>query len=154
MARAQATTDHQVIRSWIEARDRHPFVVRATESRRKDSAGCLRVDFAEAEDSLDKISWGDIFDTFESNHLTCLFQDEAQDRFHKFVARDEDTDRASASDDKSRQVGPADEKEAEEIDEEYVDEDEDDDDDDEDDVDVDDDEDEDEDDDDDEEDDD
>src|SRR5215218_10256721 len=88
MARAQATTDHQVIRSWIETHGGHPSVVRATEGRRPDSAGLLRVDFDEPEESLHAISWDDFFDTFDSNQLAFLYQDEQQSRFHKFVERD------------------------------------------------------------------
>src|SRR3954462_2920947 len=88
MARAQATTDHQVIRRWIETHKGHPSVVRATEGTRAGSAGILRADFEPAEESLEEISWDDFFDTFDSNNLAFLYQDEKQSRFHKFVNRD------------------------------------------------------------------
>lgn len=88
MASARATIDHDEIRRWIESRQGHPSVVRATEGTRKGSAGLLRVDFGEPEESLEQISWDDFFDTFDSNDLAFLYQDENQSRFHKFVRRD------------------------------------------------------------------
>jgi len=142
MARAQATTDHQVIRNWIETHQGHPSVVRGTEGKRAGSAGLLRVDFEPAEDSLEEIDWDDFFATFDSNDLAFLYQDEKKSRFHKFVNRDslesesddegeeESSTRsrsqaASASGGKSagktRQASPAEQEEAEEIDEEDLD---------------------------------
>jgi hypothetical protein len=142
MARAHATTDHQAIRRWIETHNGHPSVVRATQGRRKESAGLLRVDFGTPEESLEEISWDDFFDTFEQNNLAFLYQDEKDSRFHKFVNRDsvdEDLDDSSAresstarsskssgstarpkSDGGTRQASPAEEEEVEEIDEEDV----------------------------------
>jgi hypothetical protein len=130
MARAQATTDHQVIRHWIETHKGHPSVVRATEGTRPDSAGLLRVDFGPAEETLQEISWDDFFDTFDSNGLAFLYQDEKQSRFHKFVSRDsvgsELADKGEGkSSSKTRQASPAEQDEAEEIDEEDLEEDED-----------------------------
>jgi hypothetical protein len=135
MARAHATTDHQVIRRWIEAHGGHPSVVRATEGRRQGSAGLLRVDFDEPEESLEAIGWDDFFDTFDSNDLAFLYQDEEQSRFHKFVKRDSvDTESTSTSSGSkassgskkgggaARQASPAEQNEAEEIDEEELDE--------------------------------
>jgi hypothetical protein len=143
MARAQATTDHEVIRHWIETHRGHPSVVRATEGTRAGSAGLLRVDFEPAEDSLEEISWDDFFATFESNSLAFLYQDEKQSRFHKFVSRDsvesesddyaeenssprERSQSARASSGKpagkTRQASAAEQEEAEEIDEEDLDE--------------------------------
>ncbi len=141
MARAQATTDHQVIRRWIETRKGHPSVVSATHSRQKGSTGLLRVDFDEPEDALEEISWDEFFDTFDSNNLAFLFQDEKQSRFHKFVNRDsvDETDEEGSgstsksasgagkkSGGKTRQASPQEEEEAEEIDEEDLEDDEDD----------------------------
>lgn len=88
MARAQATTDHELIRRWIESRQGHPSVVRATEGTRADSAGILRVDFGEPEASLEAIGWDEFFDTFESNNLAFLYQDDKDSRFHKFIRRE------------------------------------------------------------------
>lgn len=147
MARAQATTDHNVIRRWIETHNGHPSVVRATQGRKKGSAGLLRVDFDEPEESLAEIGWDDFFDTFDQNELAFLYQDEKESRFFKFVSRDsvdegdpgdedeqESSTRRSAKSagssrgdgaSKPRQASPAEEEEAEEIDEEDVEEDED-----------------------------
>lgn len=138
MARAQATTDHDVIRSWIETRKGHPSVVRATEGKKSGSAGLLRVDFGPAEDSLEEISWDDFFDTFDSSELAFLYQDVTAEgrksRFHKFVSRDtipeaedgEDSGGSQAQSEGSkrskstRQASPQEEEEAEEIDEEDI----------------------------------
>lgn len=132
MARAQATTDHDVIRSWIESRKGHPAVVRATEGRRKGSAGLLRVDFNEPEPGLDAINWDDFFDTFDSNSLAFLYQEKTatgrKSRFHKFVSRDtvENVDegatdsRRDAASGETRQASPAEEAEAAEQDEDDV----------------------------------
>lgn len=126
MARAQATTDHQVIRRWIETHRGHPSVVRGTEGKRPGSAGLLRVDFEPTEDSLEEIAWDDFFATFDSNELAFLYQDEKKSRFHKFVSRDslqgeagEDQNGKSAG--KTRQASPAEQEEAAEIDEEDLD---------------------------------
>jgi hypothetical protein len=91
MASAQATTDHNVIRHWIEARKGHPSVVRATHSDEQGSAGLLRVDFQEPEESLEEIDWDEFFDTFDAQGLAFLYQDKTASgdtsRFHKFVSR-------------------------------------------------------------------
>jgi hypothetical protein len=92
MARAQATTDHDTIRKWIESRKGHPAVVRATQSDEEGNSGLLRVDFGEPEASLEEIAWDDFFDTFDTNELAFLYQDKTASgepsRFHKFVGRD------------------------------------------------------------------
>ena len=92
MARAQATTDHDQIRKWIESRNGHPSVVRATHSDEQGSAGLLRVDFGKPEPSLEEIEWDEFFDTFDSQGLAFLYQDKTADgdksRFHKCGSRD------------------------------------------------------------------
>jgi hypothetical protein len=90
MTQAIATTDHKVIRQWIEDRDGHPAYVKATEG--KGGGGLLRVDFGEQEDSLDRIDWDEFFETFEQSNLAFLYQERTAaggtSRFAKFVARD------------------------------------------------------------------
>jgi hypothetical protein len=150
MARSQATTDHTVIRRWIETRKGHPSVVRATANSKQGGAGLLRVDFGTPEDSLEEIGWDDFFDTFDQSGLAFLFQDKTSSgrtsRFHKFVNRDsvEETDESASDEDSSssrqaasksetggksggskgggskRQATPQEEEEAEEIDEEDI----------------------------------
>jgi hypothetical protein len=116
MPRAQATTDHQKIRQWVEARNGHPSVVRSTEGDEPGRAGLLRIDFNKPEAELGEVSWDEFFDTFDENNLAFLYQDKTasgrKSRFNKFVNRDavdtQDTEedsagaRAEASDAASR----------------------------------------------------
>jgi hypothetical protein len=96
MATAQQTTDHDVIRKWIEERGGRPARVAASapgkSEGRRSSAGILRVDFGEPEESLEEISWDEFFKTFEKNRLAFLYQDKTPEgqksRFTKFVDRD------------------------------------------------------------------
>jgi hypothetical protein len=86
-----ATTDHDRIRRWVEAREGTPAAVRATES--KDDTGVLRIRFRdETVDDLDVIDWDEFFTKFEESSLAFLYQDKTADggtsRFHKFVKRD------------------------------------------------------------------
>jgi hypothetical protein len=132
MPRAIATTDHQTIRSWIEARNGHPSVVRSTESNTPGKSGLLRIDFNKPEDELEEVSWDEFFDTFDENQLAFLYQEKTasgrKSRFNKFVNRDsvdtQDTEentssmRTSADGGSSRRGASPMEAEAEEVDEE------------------------------------
>ena len=90
MSDAKTTTDHKVIRKWIEERKGRPTVVEGTEG--KDGEGILRVDFREPDDKLAEISWDDFFKTFDDRNLAFLHQDRTKDgstsRFFKFVHRE------------------------------------------------------------------
>lgn len=105
MSRSLATTDHQKIRSWIEARNGHPSVVRSTHSDRPGSGGLLRIDFNKPEDELEEVSWDEFFETFDDNNLAFLYQEKTasgrKSRFNKFVSRDtvdmQDTEESGAS---------------------------------------------------------
>jgi hypothetical protein len=88
MSAAQRTTDHQAIRKWIEKRGGRPARVKETAHTKKGSAGILRVDFAEPDESLEQISWEEFFGTFDKQKLAFLYQDEDSSRFVKFVNRD------------------------------------------------------------------
>ena len=88
MSSAETTTDHDVIRQWIEDRGGRPARVAATASKRQGSTGILRVDFAEPDEALEPISWEDFFRTFDQQKLAFLHQTEAGNRFSKFVDRD------------------------------------------------------------------
>lgn len=89
---ARATTDHDEIREWAEARGGQPSVVRSTRSSK--GPGILRIDFPgfSGEESLKTISWDDFFERFDKANLAFLFQDRTaggrRSRFNKFVARD------------------------------------------------------------------
>jgi hypothetical protein len=87
MAQAKMTTDHDQIRKWVEARGGFPARVKGTGRGR--GAGVLRVDYPgfRGQESLEKISWDDWFDTFDDSHLAFLYQ-EGRSRFSKLVDRD------------------------------------------------------------------
>jgi len=86
MSTAETTTDHDMIRQWVEARGGHPARVKG-----RGPGGILRIDFGEPEESLEQISWDDFFKIFDENDLAFLHQDETEDgktsRFNKFVER-------------------------------------------------------------------
>lgn len=82
MTEAVTTTDHEVIRKWVESRDGRPAVV---------ADHVLRIDFGEAEDGFRQVDWDEFFEIFDGNDLAFLHQDRAKDgkesRFNKFVER-------------------------------------------------------------------
>ena len=88
MATAQATTDHDEIRSWVEGRGGHPARVKDTGSR--TDPGVLRIDFPgfSGEDTLEEIEWDEFFEWFDRNNLAILLSDEKGNRFNKLVSRD------------------------------------------------------------------
>jgi hypothetical protein len=95
MGSSQSTTDHGAIRKWVESRNGHPAVVKATTGGRGQGGatmGILRIDFEPAEESLSEVSWDDFFATFDENQLMFVYQettaDGAPSRFCKFVRRD------------------------------------------------------------------
>lgn len=95
---SKLTTDHAVIRRWVEERDGSPARVKATGSR--DDPGLLRIDFPgyTGKESLERISWDDFFARFEEKNLAFLYQDQVRSgeasRFFKFVQRESDAPRA------------------------------------------------------------
>jgi hypothetical protein len=84
---AQQTTDHDVIRKWVEQRGGKPATVRATEGN--GHAGILRIDFDPPDDGLERIGWDEFFEKFDDAGIAFLHQDRTKDgklsRFHKFV---------------------------------------------------------------------
>ncbi|SFN17848.1 hypothetical protein [Nitrosomonas communis] len=89
---SKTTTDHNIIRKWIEERGGKPAAVKSTAG--KEDPGLLRVDFPgySGEDSLEEISWEAFFEKFEEKDLAFLYQDETSkgetSRFFKFVSRE------------------------------------------------------------------
>lgn len=88
------TTDHAVIRKWIEDREGRPARVRGTEG---EDGGIIRVDYPGYEgEALQTISWEEFFESFEANELAFLFQDKKKDgsesRFSKMVSRHPEND--------------------------------------------------------------
>lgn len=88
---SNTTTDHDVIRKWVEERGGKPADVESTGG--KDDPGILRIEFpSHGDDSkLEEISWEDFFKKFEEANLAFLYQDKTKDgetsRFFKFVRR-------------------------------------------------------------------
>ncbi|TXH35913.1 MAG: hypothetical protein E6Q98_13365 [Rhodospirillaceae bacterium] len=89
MSESKTTTNHKVIRSWVEERKGRPSRVTATAD--KQGGGLLRIDFGEPEEGLEEISWEDFFRTFDKNNLDFLYQEKTDDgklsRFHKFIGK-------------------------------------------------------------------
>jgi hypothetical protein len=96
MSSARKTTDHDQIRRWTEARGGHPAKVQAHGNQ--GNGGILRIDFDEPGGNddvrLERISWEEFFDTFDSSELAFLHQDKTAEgkpsRFNKFVSRADD----------------------------------------------------------------
>lgn len=87
MSEATTTTDHDRIRRWAEDRGGRPARVKTS-----GNGGVLRIDFGEAEEALEEISWDKFFEIFDENDLVFLHQDKTSSggtsRFNKFVDRD------------------------------------------------------------------
>ncbi len=87
---SKATTDHDEIRAWAEARNAQPASVSGTGD--DDDPGILRLNFpGYDEDSLEEISWDEFFEKFEENKLAFLYQEETaggeRSNFNKLVRR-------------------------------------------------------------------
>jgi len=84
---SEATTDHEEIRKWVEARGGHPACVRGTGD--KDDVGLLRIDYPgySGEQSLQPITWEEFFEKFDENKLAFLHSDDKNSRFSKLVKR-------------------------------------------------------------------
>jgi hypothetical protein len=92
LSSAKQTTDHDVIRRWVEKRGGRPARVAPTapaeSGEQKGSSGILRIDFGEPNEGLEPISWEEFFQTFDKHKLALPYQDEHDSRFQKFVERD------------------------------------------------------------------
>jgi Rho termination factor, N-terminal domain len=76
--RSLATTSHEVIRQWAEARNAVPATVEGTEHG--DHLGVLRFDFGgDDEGRLRHVSWEEWFDTFDERSLNFIYQEERKD---------------------------------------------------------------------------
>ncbi len=89
MSSAKQTTDHDTIRHWADARGGTPATVKATAGAHE--AGILRIQFDDAEEKLEGISWDAFFEKFEQNRLAFLYQDQLENgqksRFFKLIKR-------------------------------------------------------------------
>lgn len=82
MASATTTTDHKVIRRWIEDRKGVPAAVRDTSIIR----ACFNPKRLSGNE-LRQITWDEFFAAFDEGGLAFLHQDEKNSRFFKFVKR-------------------------------------------------------------------
>jgi hypothetical protein len=89
--RSLATTHHEVIRQWAEARDGTPATVEGTEHG--DHLGVLRIDFGGDNDDLRKVSWDEWFETFDVRKLNFIYQEERKDGNQSTFFRLESPDR-------------------------------------------------------------
>ncbi len=91
VAASFTTRDHDVIRSWSEARGGTPADVRGTGDG--GGAGVLRIEFRDEDDRLEDVGWDAFFETFDSSDVDFLYQERTSDgsvsRFHKFVRKDD-----------------------------------------------------------------
>jgi hypothetical protein len=89
--RSLATTHHQVIREWAEARDAVPATVEGTEHG--DHLGVLRFDFGGENEKLVHVSWDEWFETFDARRLNFIYQEERSDGRQSNFFRLESPDR-------------------------------------------------------------
>lgn len=93
MSKSKITTDHNKIKSWVNAREGKPAAVKTTST--ENETGILRINFPGFSESanLQEISWDEFFKTFENENLAFLYQEELsggdESRFFKFVDREQ-----------------------------------------------------------------
>jgi hypothetical protein len=101
MAEAKWTTDHELIRTWAEARGAVPSAVKGTGG--DDDPGIIRLDFPgySGEGTLEAISWDEWFAKFDEADLALLYQEETAEgersNFNKLVKRDTATHKKRAA---------------------------------------------------------
>jgi Rho termination factor, N-terminal domain len=89
--RSLATTSHEVIREWAQARDAVPATVEGTEHG--DHLGVLRLDFGGDSDALRHVTWDEWFETFDARRLNFLYQENRKDGSQSNFFRLESPDR-------------------------------------------------------------
>jgi hypothetical protein len=75
--RSLATTAHDVITQWAEARGAVPATVEGTEHG--DRLGVLRFDFGGDSENLRHVGWDEWFRTFDERRLNFIYQEERSD---------------------------------------------------------------------------
>ena len=85
---AKTTTDHDIIREWVEKHGGKPAVVRSTHKQK--GIGIIRIEFPNAPRSdhgaLEEIAWEDFFEQFEESQLALLYDEKSN--FNKLIGRD------------------------------------------------------------------
>jgi len=89
--RSLATTSHEVIREWAQARDAVPATVEGTEHG--DHLGVLRFDFGGDSERLRQVTWDEWFNTFDARRLNFLYQESRKDGTQSNFFRLESPDR-------------------------------------------------------------
>jgi len=89
--RSLATTSHEVIKQWAEARGGRPATVEGTEHG--DRLGVLRFDFGGENAGLRHVSWDEWFATFDARRLNFIYQEERSDGRQSNFFRLESPDR-------------------------------------------------------------
>jgi hypothetical protein len=89
--RSLATTHHEIIKQWAEARGGTPATVAGTEHG--DHLGVLRFDFSGDSENLRRVSWAEWFDTFDARRLNFIYQEETSDGSQSNFFRLESPDR-------------------------------------------------------------
>ena len=89
--RSLATTSHEVIWQWAEARGGRPATVEGTEHG--DRLGVLRFDFGGENERLRHVSWDEWFATFDARRLNFIYQEERSDGRQSNFFRLESPDR-------------------------------------------------------------
>ncbi len=89
----RATTNHETIRRWTEARDGRPARVRilSIAGSGPDVGGILRIDFWDDHRILEPISWETFFTVFDYRRFSFLYQermDGRQSLFYSIVGRE------------------------------------------------------------------
>jgi hypothetical protein len=92
--RSLATTNHDVIKEWAEARGAVPATVEGTEHG--DLLGVLRFDFGGDSDDLRHVSWDEWFATFDARRLNFIYQEERSDGRQSTFFRLESPEREDA----------------------------------------------------------
>jgi hypothetical protein len=92
--RSLATTHHEVIKQWAEARGGKPATVDGTEHG--DHLGVLRIDFGGGSDNLREVSWEEWFDTFDARRLNFIYQEVRSDGSQSNFFQLENPDREDA----------------------------------------------------------
>ena len=89
--RSLATTSHEVIKQWAEARGGRPATVEGTEHG--DRLGVLRFDFGGENAGLRHVTWDEWFATFDARRLNFIYQEERSDGRQSNFFRLESPDR-------------------------------------------------------------
>ena len=74
MSASKTTTDHKLIRQWVESRGGHPSRVKNAGG----AGGLLWIDFGAPEKNLKEIAWYEFFRIFDENKLVFLHQEKTE----------------------------------------------------------------------------